>query len=243
MSTVEHLLVELETLAAAEHSLIVEYLLVHSVLGHDSAPTSTSQAAVAAFGMATREMRHVKQLNEVLTLAGRPVHLGRSPSIDAGFVAAVAPGAPPVVDRLQSRERQLAAAVDARYERVRQAVAPGLVALDGPAHELLTFVLDTGPDHEGGLAALAAQLGAMSAAGVTLPETAGTADAATGALLDLSDHWYELVLDIVETWFTYETELGGHLQGRAIAAMQEFSAVNQLLVERGVLPRFTPPRI
>jgi hypothetical protein len=106
----------------------------------------------------------------------------------------------------------------------------------------LTFVLDTGPDHVGAVEDLAIQLAAIPVAGVAFPVTPGTPDAPAAALLQLSDDWYALVLAIVGTWFTHEADLGGHLHGRALAAMQEWSAINQLLVERGLLPRFTPPR-
>jgi hypothetical protein len=234
------LLEELDSLAAVEHSLIIEYLLIHSVLGHDAAPPSTGQAAGTAFGMATREMRHLHQLNQVLTNARRPAQLGRSRAIDEGFPAAVAPaGSSTVIDRLLVREREIATAVDRRYERVRSAVALGGPSVDGPIAEQLTFLLD--PDHVGALAFFEKELRAIAASGVSLGEHHEAADQVEKTLVDLSDRWYGLVLAIADAWFSNETELGGQLYGRAITAMQEFSGVNQLLVEHGLLPRFTPP--
>jgi hypothetical protein len=234
------LLDELDSLAAVEHSLIIEYLLIHSVLGHDSAPASTSQAAGTAWGMATREMRHLHQLNQVLTNAGRPAQLGRSQAIDGGFPAAIAPaGTSSVIDRLLVREREIATAVDRRYERLRSAPALGGPSVEGPIAQQLTFLLD--PDHVGALESLEKELRAIMAGGVSLGEHHEATDQLERTLVDLSDRWYGLVLAIVDAWFSNETELGGRLYGRAVTAMQEFSGVNQLLVEHGVLPRFTPP--
>ena len=137
----EQLFNEIAAIAAIEHSLIVEYLLLHYVLRHDRPPTdshplaiSSSEAAEFAFGLATREMRHFHGLNQALVSFGRPTQMGRSATIDSGFAATFAPIlATSVIERIASRERELAEAVDERYSGLQEALrSPPMGAADWP---------------------------------------------------------------------------------------------------------------
>lgn len=102
--------------------------------------------------MATREMRHLHQLNQVLTSAGGAAQVGSSSTIDGGLLPLVAPDAtPPTIDRIVKRERWIAAAVDARYARLRTAVTSRTSPISGAVLDKLVFILDTGPDHTGAL--------------------------------------------------------------------------------------------
>ncbi len=246
--TAQQVLDELDALATVEHSLVIEFLLLHSVLGHDIPPSAgpsdrgPGKAAQVAFRMATREMRHLHQLNQVLTSAGRAAQVGRSSTIDGGLLPLVTPDATPsTIDRIVERERGIAAAVDARYARLRAAVTSTAPPISGAVLDKLSFILDVGPDHAGALGDLEAALQALAPGGVARGTHDGAADRRHGSLLDLSDQWYGLVLAIVDAWFSHEAELGGDLFGRAISAMDDLNAVNRSIVERGLLPRFTPP--
>jgi hypothetical protein len=247
----EQLLDELDALAAVEHSLIIEYLLVHSLLGHDRKPSGSdpfdgplSQAAGAAFLMATSEMRHFHGLNQALTSVGRPAQTGRSAAIDGGLLVAIAPGgATSVVERLASHERDLAGIVDDRYARLRAALeSPAFAGPGAPDLGQLTFFLDINPNHLGALADFETAMRSLPPGDVPIGMPVGNPDPVEESLLDLSDQWYGLLLAIIDAWFNHEADLGGVLRGRTIDVMDALNSVNGRLVEHGrLLPRFTLP--
>ena len=248
MLTQDQLLDELDGLAPVEHSLIVEYLLVHAVLGHDipaveGDPISQRlhQAAEAAFWTGVGEMRHLHRLNTVLTRGGRAAEIDRAPAIDGHVLAAVASTtAPGTISALLDRERRIAAATDDRYLRLRAAFDPATIG-NPPWLEDLMFILEPGLDHRGSLSGLEEALqGAVPTDAVRLG-LREPADQVERGLLDLSDGWYGLLLAIVDAWFNHEDQLGGVLPGRADAVMTKLNAVNLAIVERGLLPRFTAP--
>ena len=248
-SNPEQLFNEVATIAAIEHSLIVEYLLLHYVLRHDRPPTdshplaiSSSEAAEFAFGLATREMRHFHGLNQALVSFGRPTQMGRSATIDSGFAATFAPTlATSVIERIASRERELAVAVDDRYSGLQKALrSPAMGATDGPDLGRLVF-LDLNPDHRGAL--MEFDIALRSVPGdVPIGTPPGDPDAVELGLLDISDQWYGLLLAVVDAWFGHEAELGGVLPGRAQSVMDALNRVNGRIVEQArQLPRFTLP--
>jgi len=248
MLTQDQLLDELDGLATVEHSLIVEHLLVHAVLGHDipavdGDPVSQRlhQAAEAAFWTAVGEMHHLHRLDTVLTRGGRAAEIGRAPAIDGHVLAAVASTtAPGTISALLDREREIAAATDDRYVRLRAAFDPEMI-WNLPWLEDLTSILEPGLDHRGSLINVEKALQGALPGDVVRLGLREPADQVERGLLDLSDGWYGLLLAIVDAWFNHEDQLGGVLRGRADAVMTELNAVNLAIVERGLLPRFTPP--
>src|SRR6266545_3983545 len=152
----EQVLDELDFLASVEHSLCVECLSVHCALGHDLGPTdagATAQrvadAAQAAAVIAQDEMRRLHNVNRALVHAGRLPQLARASSIPLNSSSDVALG--PLsfeqLERLVERERELALAVDARYARLRPAVAPPNPVFEGDLLAEMTGILDQPPDH------------------------------------------------------------------------------------------------
>ena len=122
--TREQALAELEQLAAIEHALIVEYLSVSCVLGHDldaaeGGPTSPEgrDGAAAAFALAQIEMFHLAAVVRALVSVGRPVPLARASVISTAGGVQIDLGPPDVeqLPQLVDRGGAIASAVDDRY--------------------------------------------------------------------------------------------------------------------------------
>lgn len=244
--TREGLLDELDFLASVSHALCVEYLSIHSALGHDlrSAETPSgprvSEAASAAFLAALGEMGLLHRVNRALTLAGRPAQVGRADSLPG---SAIALGAPTVaeLERLVAREREIATAVDARWARVCAVIESQPPALDPDLLGQLAEQLSPCPTHSDVVGTLHDKLGGVPATEFLRAAPREPSDDLERGLLALSDGWYVLILSILGAWFANEEQLGGELRGRALAAMDQLNAVNALLVARGLLPIFTRP--
>jgi len=238
MTTAEEVLQQLDELAAAEHSLCVEYLSVHCALGHDLAPAPeatgerVADAAAAALRLALSEMSHLLRVNGVLTLAGRGAQLGRAPSIELVTT--------PELERLLDRELEIARAVDQAYDRVCEAASdPDL--FEGELQGAVAFLLEPCPDHSSRLDDLRRNLDGIPHEDYLRATPREPRDAIERALLEVSDAHYGAIVATVRAWAGHEGELGGELRGRAISAMDNFNAINALLVQRGLLPRFTLP--
>jgi hypothetical protein len=219
---------EIGRMARVEHALCVEYLRVAYVLGHglDDAPT----AAQTAVDLATNEMRHLRRVNKALAVGGRRPDVGRATSI--GPDLRFGPLGPAEQAQLADREAAIAAAVDAAWDALRPAVAPGTAVVDGDLRGQLDFVLATCTDHADAVAGLGPDIA------VRVPGRE-PADEAERRLLALSDGHYHLVVDMVEAGFAYDEQLGTGLVDRALADMTSLDEVNGVLVRRGLLPPFT----
>jgi hypothetical protein len=247
----EQVLDELEYLASVEHALCVEYLSVYCALGLDLPPAENGtsvqrvrNAADAAFALALSEMSHLRRVNRGLTLAGRPPQVGRATGIGGDSVAAIALGPPSraQLEALLDREQAIASAVDERYVRLRPAIGPQDPVFEGEALEQMTFILDTCSDHLAAVATLRDLLEGL-APGEFLRATCREAtDDLERSLLELSDHYYGLIVATIHTWFAHEKQLSG-LRDRAVSTMDGLNEINRLLVERGLLPAFTLPTI
>jgi len=240
---------ELERLATVEHALVVEYLSVFCALGHDleadpaagQAAERAHEAAGAAFNLAVGEMFHLSGINRGLVLAGRRPNLGRASSI-AGEAGAEVPLGPPVPARLAplgERERAIAAAVDARFARLLPAEwPPGL--FDPALLAKLHTIGATGTGHAETLEGSGFLDHTGPGATGLVRVTGGEATDPLGrTLLGLSDQLYALLLTHLGALFAHE-ELSG-FQKHNLPTMNWLNDVNRLLVERGLLPRFTPP--
>jgi hypothetical protein len=248
--TREQVLDELDVLATVEHAVCVEYLSIHCALGHaldpaDASPTAEHVAAGAraAAVAAQDEMRHLHGVNRALVRAGRSPELGRASSIglSSGSDLALGPLRLEQLERLVEREHDLAKAVDARYARLRPAVAAPTPVFDGELLDEMRRLLHPPPDHSGLATALRDELTGVPPKQYLRATPREPVDDLERALLDLSDHSYRLVVEILESWFAHEDELIGG-RGQAVDAMTSLDMVNQVLVRRGVLPPFTPRR-
>jgi hypothetical protein len=200
---------------------------VHCALGHDLGPpdrTDVSQrvadAANAASNAAQDEMRHLHAVNRALVDAGRPAEVGRA---DALGGIALGPLTQAELQNLVTRERDLAAAVDAAYA----GLGPGLADVLGHA-----------PDHSGFPAALYDLLNGIDPSHYIRAVPVAPGDDLVDSLLELSDHLYRVVVEILASWFPDEDALPAG-RGLAIDAMTGLDEVNRLLVTRGALPAFT----
>jgi len=147
MLTREQVLDELGDLAAVAHALCVEYLFMECALGHGAGsaagppPPQAAEAAAAAHSLAVGQMRRLRAINHLLTLAGRDAELGRAAELRLPAPAAAIAFAPLTaaqLDGMLDREYAMATAVDARYTALRDGVEQTVVdGLEG-----LSFMLE-----------------------------------------------------------------------------------------------------
>jgi len=239
---------ELELLATVEHALIVEYLSVHCALGHDleaeegGATTEQGrQAADAAASLAQREMFRLKDVNRALLAADRSAQLGRATSVAAGSSAPI-PLDPPgraQLEQLRQREDDLAAAVDARYRRLRPSVTSAPV-FDGDLLATIQAVVDDGTTHADGVASLRDALGDVPPAFFLRAIRREAHDGFEQRLLDVSDRGYQsIVTALGESYAQQDFFAGGAFTRVAVSGMMSLDEVHRLLVQRGLLPPFT----
>jgi hypothetical protein len=212
---------ELDRLATVEHALVVEYLRVYAVLGQDveGGDPRVFAAADAAMWHSVAAMKQLRRINEALVAGGRPVQVGR-----AGPLSAVE------WSRLVDREVEIAAAVDASYERLRP-----------HAGEELWFLVDSGVEHVSSLAEFRSALAGVPPAVYLRATRVEPGNDLERGLLALSDRYYALIVAAVGAGFAYDAEVGGVLLMRAVSVMDGLREVNRALVERGVVPAFTVP--
>jgi hypothetical protein len=244
----EQVLDELDRLATVEHALCVEYLTIHCALGHDLPPAETASgqrvrdAAEAAFGLALGEMGQLHRINRALTLAGRPPQVDRAASVgDPGSEIALGLKSSAQLERLVALEREIAAAVDARYAPLCAAVASPDPLFEGALLEQITLILDPCPDHSAPLENLRSQLEGVPPGEYLRASRREPSGELERSLLGLSDLYYALIVATVRAWFADEDELGGELRGRALTTMDGLNAIDGLLVARGLLPAFHAP--
>lgn len=149
---------------------------------------------------------------------------------------ALVPPSPAHLEAFLERAREIAAAVDRRYARLRATVAPGAALFDGGTLDHLISVLDPGPDHVTPLESLDQHLGGLRPEAYLRAAARDSANDLERALLRLSDLYYGLIVSTLEVWFAYENELSGILRGRALSLMDGLDEINGALVERGLLP-------
>ena len=237
----------LELLATVEHALIVEYLSVHCVLGHDleaeegGATTEQGrQASDAAAGLAQGEMFRLKDVKRALVAAGRSAQLGRATSVAAGSAAPL-PLDPPSraqLEQLRQREDDLAAAVDARYQRLRPAVTSDPV-FDGDLLATIRSVVDDGTTHADAVAPLREALGDVPPAFFLRAIRRETSDAFEQRLLDVSDRGATTEQGRQASDAAAGLAQGGAFTRVAVTGMISLDDVHRLLVQRRLLPPFT----
>jgi len=243
----EQVLDELELLATVEHALIVEYLSVHCALGHDleaeqggATTEQGGQASAAAASLAQGEMFRLKDVNRALVAAGRSPQLGRAVSVAAP--SGTIPLDPPSraqLEQLRQREDDIAAAVDARYQRLRPAVTSG-AGFDNSLLTTIRSVLDDGTTHADALASLRDALGDVAPAFFLRAIRRHTNDAFEQRLLDVSDRGYQSIVAALGESFAFDDGFAGAgFTQLAVGGMTTLDDVHRLLVQRGLLPPFT----
>jgi hypothetical protein len=243
MLTREQVLDELGDLATVAHALCVEYLFMECALGHgvDSAagspPPQASDAAGAAHSLAVGQMRRLRAINHLLTLAGRDAELGRATELRQPAPAAAIAFAPLTaaqLDGMLDREYAIATAVDARYTALQEGVEQALLdELDGLAFIIVaTDLAETFARLRDGLAGLAPSAYLQATRDVP-------ADDRERGLRDLSDRYYAFVLAAIAAGFTHPDLESQMIDNVAVGAMFPWDGVNKLLAAGGLLPAFT----
>jgi hypothetical protein len=238
----DEVLDELEFLATVEHALVVEYLTVRCALGHDLGPgeggattTEGGEAAAALESIARDQMTRFKHVNFGLVDAGRSARMDRAFSISSDSHPAISldPPSAAQLERLLDREEAIALAADERYARLAPAVASD-TAFEGA--EQLRPIVEEGQTHSGALVSLHA-LGNPLADGVLRATRREPADEFERRLLGVSDRTYRVVVGVLQGRFVPE---GGTSLSLALSAMDALDDANRVLVQRGMLPPFSP---
>jgi len=245
----DQVLDEVELLARVENALIVEYLSVQCALGHDleaedgGATTDEGRsAAQAASILAQGEMFRLKDTNQALLAAGRSAQLERAGSV-ADATGSELPLAPPTraqLEQLLQREDAIAATVDARFDRLRPAVATAGV-FDGDLLDTLQSLVHRGTTHTEGVAALHEAMGDVAPAFFLRAVRRDPHDVFEQRVLDVADRGYQSVVAALRESVADhggDPFVGGTFQGFAITAMTGLDDVHRLLVSRGLLPPF-----
>ena len=244
--TGDEVLAEVGNLAALEHAVIVECLSVHCALGHDLEAAqggSASPAVRQAAGIASGYAQHVvmdrfKNLNLALLDAGRDAQLDRAPSVaaESGPPIGLDPPTAEQLERLLERERGIASAVDKRYTRLATEIESA-TGLDPAVAGALRPLIQEGSDHVAMVDRMKAALGDPLPIDI-LRATRRVADGSFEQnLLDLSDGAYGVVIAILRGQFVPDVFPD---QTLAVKAMSNLDAANRVLVQRGLLPPFSP---
>jgi hypothetical protein len=131
--------------------------------------------------------------------------------------------------------------VEERYARLRMAVTDQV--FEGDLLLGLQSLLDqAGPAHAPAFATFRDVLGDLAPAELLRATPRDPADAFERRLLKVSDRSYGLVLAALQEQFTQGDSFeAGAFRGLAISAMEGLHESNRVLVQRGLLPRFTLP--
>lgn len=239
----EGVLDELEVLATVEHALIVDYLSICCALGHDleaedGGPTTDRcrDAATAAAQLAQAEMTHFRDINRALVSSERSARLDRAERVANLLVPPDETG----LQRLLEREKVIAMAVDESYTRLAPAVTTDPVFEGERLDEWRIVIVENGPTHVDGLADLQTALDGLAPAEFLRATRTTANDSFEQRLLDTNDRTYGLVVSSVRGTFDPDFAVSGAFGGIAISAMMTLDESNRLLVQRGLLPPFTP---
>jgi hypothetical protein len=238
---------EIATLASLEHAFLVECLSVQCALGHDleaadggaTDPRGREAADLVAMFAVNTLMSRFRRLNFALVNADRPAQLDRAVSVESDSHGTIALDPPSAADleRLVEREHAIADAIDARYSNLHRALEASATGIDPEVLDGLKALVEDGNDH----VAFADRLRDTLGAPVPDDSLRATRRQADGSfeqrLLDLADRSYRLVIALLREQFVKDSFVS---QDRAVDAMFILDDSNRVLVQRGLLPPFSP---
>lgn len=250
---------DLERLAVVEHALCLEYLYAHYSLAAPLALPATTDpdasvrdffaAANEVFAVAVDEMRHLRWVNEILGVLGRPTVL-TPPTED--FVIQEASGTKFRLERLTEEQldwfikvEETSAdlnpqGIDGMYIRLHQTIMDKqeeYPQADRLSH-LIKLIIDEGVDHFGRFQKVKAHLAPFSENEYLRTLTKNPATPLDQKLLGLGDLNYVMLLGTLKDSLQRGDLAGGVMIRQARQAMTNFHEVNHLLASRGVAPRF-----
>ncbi|WP_404953967.1 ferritin-like domain-containing protein [Streptomyces sp. 147326] len=260
--TPEKVIEELERLADVEHALCLEYLYAHyslnapTVLAPGTNPESPiaqfHAAATEVFSVAVDEMRHLRWVNEVLGVLGRPHKLEPPPlgmliQPESGQVFELKRLTAAQLDwfiKVESTSAELnPGGIDGMYIRLHHTIEkrPDLFPQADRLSHLIKLIIDEGVDHFERFKAVKGHLAEFSE-DEYLRMLDKTPDPLDQRLLQLADLNYALLLGTMKETLALGDRAGGVLIEHARRAMTNFHEVNHLLASRGVAPRFQTPQ-
>jgi hypothetical protein len=243
-SSPTEILDEFDELATLEHALLAEYLEICYVTGRGQEVPDVESTAFkvgeTVFGMALGQMGRLRDVNLLLTKAGRSVQMGKAAQLDVATGAAITfgPLGPTELGKLAQRETKIATALDARYVRLAATIDPEHPLFDDP-FGVVDSVLSSGSDHATAVTTLVAQLSAPDATDFRLVTRHDPENDAERILLDLSRRHYDLIVAVVAGRFAHDGELMSDLRTPAQTQMDALDGLSGLLVKRGLLPALT----
>ncbi|MGH2707332.1 MAG: ferritin-like domain-containing protein, partial [Actinomycetota bacterium] len=199
------------------------------------------------FNIAVDEMRHLRWVNEALDLLGEPPSLGRAERIgrqlDRPF--SLEPLTPAQLQWFIDVERpsqELTGTLDGMYVRLHISIdrQPGLFAERERLVHLIKLIIDEGEDHFVRFSSVQRHLNGLSPT-VYLRPLRDPSDPSTGALADLADQNYAVVLGTLQMSFLLGDRAGGILLEQARQAMFRLHETSHFLAARNVAPRFLLP--
>lgn len=234
---VNDVLDEVAALAALEHASIVYYLrLTYAMTGVPETPAGLRTAAEIAGRMWFEGMFHLRDANRALVTGGRDPVLDRVdelPAVAGSTPVRLRPVDAAAFSDFPKREKALAAAIEARYDRVGAVVTAPPTGFPDDLLGSLEILLGN-RDHCGPVGELADALHGLAPSQYLLVTGTKPDGALDDGLLELSDGAYTSVQELLRLHFT------GQPTGiRPDARMDELNRINQLLVLRGLLPPFS----
>jgi hypothetical protein len=238
---------DLQSLAAIEHSLIVEYLTVCYALGHDldtgeGGPKSDQlrDVAMSASTLSLSSMFQLKRMWRILVEAGRDPTLDRASRVEtaSGGDIKLAPLENSDLHDLVNRERDIAKAVDHQNRRLLDVVEVGSFGKSDPLDEIKEVIRDGGLTHFDAATALVESLVDLTPTEYLRATRREGADSTERRLLDHSDKLYSLTLSALRFRLSPDSTIG---QSLPVGLMESLDDANRLLVQRGILPSFTAP--
>ncbi|MFC9504146.1 ferritin-like domain-containing protein [Streptomyces sp. NPDC057002] len=260
--TREKVIEELERLASVEHALCLEYLYAHYSIDAPTtlAPGTNPQSPVAqfhaaaaeVFSVAVDEMRHLRWVNEVLGVLGRPHQLDPPP---LGMIIQRQTGQRFELKRLTAdqldwfirvesiSDEMNPDGIDGMYVRLHHTIVqrPDLFPQSDRLAHLIKLIIDEGVNHFERFKAVKGHL-AEFLEDEYLRGLDKTPDAMDQQLLQLADLNYAVLLGAMKETLALGDRAGGVLIEHARRAMTNLHEVNHLLASRDVAPRFQIPQ-
>jgi hypothetical protein len=232
---------EVGNLAALEHFFIVECLSVQCALGHDleesegGASDQRGRDAIAVvmdYAKFTL-MNRFRNLNAALVEAhpARDPELGRADSASSASHPAI-PLEPPSaaeLGRLVEREQALAERIDERYTTLAAELAA--------SGDRLGALIEGGADHVDTVARLRDAIGDAPIASLIRARERTASDSLGEHLLQVSNRAYRTLVSVLRDRLALNSSVS---QGTALDAMDTLNDANRVLVQRGLLPPFSP---
>lgn len=253
----------LEHLARVEHALCVEYLYAHYSLNApreidpateaDAPERKFFAAAQEVFAVAQDEMRHLRWVNEILGVLGRPIVL--DPPTEELVIQEetrttfrLEPLNQAQLDWFIKVEETSAdlnpQGIDGMYVRLHQTILDEkedpYPQADRLSH-LIKLIIDEGVDHFERFKKVKAHLAGFSETEYLRTLTQDPTDPLDQRLLELGDLNYAVLLGTLKDSLGGGDTSGGIEIEHSRQAMANFHEVNHLLAARGVAPASTGP--